>query len=212
MDYRHLHVRRRRRGCAPDLLNVFTDDGEIFEVETDSDKGSKMPLAIVFGLIFGFLLQKGGVGKYAVIEGQLLFQDFTVVRVMLSAVLVGMIGIYFLHKNANTKLHIEPTQVGANIIGGLVFGAGFACAGYCPGTGAAALGQGDIFAGIFVAGMIVGSYIYAEASAFLNKTVKSWGDKGKITIPQVLHIKSGIVITACTLLFVGILLSLSKVQ
>jgi uncharacterized protein len=49
---------------------------------------------LTFGIAFGFLLQKGGATKYDVIVGQLLLTDFTVLKIMLSAVLVGMIGIY----------------------------------------------------------------------------------------------------------------------
>lgn len=69
-------------------------------------KAAKLAQAVLFGLIFGFLLQKGGVGKYHVLEGQLLLQDFTVLQVMITAVLVGMIGIYCLHKKAGTELQI----------------------------------------------------------------------------------------------------------
>ena len=53
-------------------------------------------LGLVFGIAFGFLLQKGGVGKYHVLIGVLLLRDFTVMKVMLSAILVGMVGIYAL--------------------------------------------------------------------------------------------------------------------
>ena len=79
--------------------------------------------------MFGFLLQKGGVAKYNVLEGQLLLRDFTVVKVMLTAILVGMVGIYFLQEKAGTKLHIKPTQLAANVLGGLIFGVGFSMAG-----------------------------------------------------------------------------------
>ncbi|HPJ48542.1 MAG TPA: hypothetical protein PK162_06635 [Synergistales bacterium] len=51
---------------------------------------------LAFGIAFGFLLQKGGVTKYDIIAGQLLLKDFTVVKVMLSAILTGMVGIYFM--------------------------------------------------------------------------------------------------------------------
>jgi len=100
----------------------------------------KVISALIFGLAFGFLLQKGGVGKYHILLGQLLLQDWTVVKIMMTAVVVGMVGIFALHHFAKVNLHIKPTKLGPNIIGGLVFGAGFALIGYCPGTGAAALG------------------------------------------------------------------------
>jgi uncharacterized membrane protein YedE/YeeE len=178
----------------------------------EPSKTARLVQAIFFGLMFGFLLQKGGVGKYHVLEGQLLLQDFTVVKVMMSAVLVGMIGVYLLHKKAGTRLHIVSTKVGANILGGLIFGAGFALSGYCPGTGAVAFGQGDVMSIFCLIGLVIGSYLYAEASEFLKKTVQTWGDKGKITLPSILHAKTGVVVATLSVIFAGNLLALSKVS
>jgi len=90
----------------------------------------KIISALIFGLAFGFLLQKGGVGKYHILIGQLLLQDWTVVKVMLTAVVVGMVGIFALHHFAKVNLHIKPTKLGANIIGGMLFGTGFALMSY----------------------------------------------------------------------------------
>ena len=81
---------------------------------------------IVFGFLFGFLLQKGGVGTYHILIGQLLFQDWTVVKIMLTAIVVGMIGIFTLHHFAKVNLHTKPTKLAPNIVGGLLFGVGFA--------------------------------------------------------------------------------------
>lgn len=148
-----------------------------------------MKKAIVFGLIFGFLLQKGGVAKYHVLIGQLTLEDFTVLKVMLSAIITAMIGLRVLRKRNQVKFHIKPFQPIANIGGGMIFGIGFALAGFCPGTGAAAFGQGDFETIFYIAGMIIGSYLYAESSDFLDEYVKSWKDKGKMTLPQFLRTK-----------------------
>ncbi len=147
--------------------------------------GSGLIGGILFGLVFGFLLQKGGVAKYNVLVGQLLLEDFTVLKVMMSAVAVGTIGVYAMLKAGLVRLHLKPTLIGAQSIGGVIFGAGFALAAYCPGTGAAAIGQGSWDALLVAAGLIVGSYLYALASGVLEKTVKKWGDKGKLTVPGV---------------------------
>lgn len=61
-----------------------------------SSKGGQLVLGFLAGVVFGFLLQKGGATKYDVIIGQLLLEDFTVVKIMLSAVVVGMIGVHLL--------------------------------------------------------------------------------------------------------------------
>ena len=146
---------------------------------------------ILFGFVFGFLLQKGGVGTYHILIGQLLLQDWTVVKIMATAVVVGMIGIFTLHHFAKVNLHIKPTKLGPNIIGGLLFGAGFGLIGYCPGTAAAALGQGSWDALFGMAGLVVGSWLYAEMSGVLKKTVETWGDLGKLTLWDALHVARG---------------------
>ena len=166
-------------------------------------KGKQLILGCIFGLVFGFLLQKGGVAKFHVLIGQLLLQDFTVVKVMLSAVVVGMLGIHLMHHLKLVELHIKPTRIASNIIGGLMFGAGFALSAYCPGTGAAALGQGNFDAIAMVVGMIVGSYIFAEASGWISRKIDPIGDKGKITLLDVLPInRAAVVIVSATLLVV----------
>jgi uncharacterized protein len=147
----------------------------------------KLGFALVFGLAFGFLLQKGGVGKFHILIGQLLLQDFTVAKVMLTAILVGMPGIFLLHRKAKVNLHIKPTRLAANVLGGLVFGAGFALLGYCPGTAAVALGQGNWDAVLGMLGLLLGSYLYAEFSAGIKGSVEKWGDKGKLLLPDLLH-------------------------
>jgi len=165
----------------------------------------KIISALIFGLAFGFLLQKGGVGKYHILLGQLLLQDWTVVKVMMTAIVVGMVGIFALHHFAKVNLHIKPTRIGAQSIGGLLFGAGFALLAYCPGTGAAALGQGswDVLFGM--AGLIAGSYLFAEMSGWLKKTVETWGEKGKLTLPDLLHIpRLPFAYAAAVLLAVGL--------
>ena len=143
---------------------------------------------LLFGLLFGFLLQKGGVAKYHILLGVLLLEDFTVVKVMLTAIIVGSIGVFSLYALGLVKLHVKPTRYAANIIGGLTFGVGFALIGYCPGTGAAALGQGNWDAIAGVAGLMLGSYLFAEASGWLDKTLLKVGDRGKLMLPEVVGV------------------------
>jgi uncharacterized protein len=146
-------------------------------------------LGLLFGIIFGFLLQKGGVAKYHILLGVLLLEDFTVVKVMLTAIIVGSIGVFGLHSLGLVQLHIKPTRYAANIFGGLLFGVGFAFIGYCPGTGAAALGQGNGDAIAGVAGLMIGSYLFAEMSAWLGKTIMKIGDRGELMLPEVVGVR-----------------------
>lgn len=164
----------------------------------------KLVAGMIFGFAFGFLLQKGGVGKFNILIGQLLLQDWTVAKIMLTAIIVGMIGIFALHHLAKVNLHIKPTRIGSNIVGGLLFGAGFALIGYCPGTAAAALGQGSWDALFGMAGLVAGSWIFAELSAHLKRTVEKWGDLGNVLLPDLLHMRRGSFVTG----FAGLLSAL----
>ena len=175
-----------------------------------AENGRRILGGILFGLAFGFLLQKGGVGKYHILMGQLLLQDFTVVKIMLTAIVVGMVGIFTLHRFAKVNLHIKPTQIGPNVIGGLIFGAGFALIGYCPGTVAAALGQGNYDALFAMLGLIIGSYVYAELSKRLKATVEKWGDKGKLLLPDALHVPRALFIPVFGLMLAGVLVALAR--
>ena len=142
--------------------------------------------------------------------GQLLLQDFTVVKVMLTAIVVGMIGIFTLHRSAKVNLHLKPTRLGPNIVGGLIFGAGFALIGYCPGTVAVALGQGN-YDGLFaMAGLVVGSYVYAEASHRLKGSIEQWGDKGKLMLPEALHVPRALFIPLFAVFLVAVLAGLAR--
>jgi uncharacterized protein len=149
----------------------------------------QLVLGGLFGVIFGFLLQKGGVAKYHVLIGALLLEDFTVMKVMLTAIIVGGAGIFGLHALGLVELRIKPTRYASNIIGGLLFGIGFGLLGYCPGTGAAALGQGnwDVIGGIV--GLMAGSYLFAEFSGTFDRTINRWGARGRLTLPELLGMK-----------------------
>jgi len=167
-----------------------TPPGSTGDGDEKNDSPKQLALGLFFGIIFGFLLQKGGVAKYDVLLGVLLLTDFTVMKIMLTAILVGMIGIFAMHALGLVKLHLKPTKYAANVIGGLVFGAGFALIGYCPGTGAAALGQGNLDAVAGIAGLLVGSYLFAELSGKLGKNVLARGDRGCIQLPDLIGVRT----------------------
>lgn len=155
---------------------------------------------LVTGILFGFFLQKGRVLRYDKQLGALRFQDFTIVKFMLSHIVVAMVGVYFLYDLGLVKLAIKPTILGAVVFGGLLFGVGWGFLGYCPGTSLGALGEGRWDAVWGIAGMLAGAGLYAEAFPWIKTTVWTWGDYGKITIPQVLGVNHWLVIAAFTIL------------
>ena len=176
-------------------------------VKENGESGSepRLPLlwGFVFGVVFGFLLQKGGVTKYDVIIGQLLLEDHTVLKIMLTAVLTGMIGIHLMKSLGWARLYPKPGSVGANVVGGLIFGVGFAVLGYCPGTIAGAVGNGyldALFGGIV--GIVAGAGIFAALYPKLRGGVLLKGDWGDATIPRLLKVNEwAVVVPAAVLIY-----------
>tara|TARA_R110002073_G_scaffold15425_6_gene60842 strand:+ start:1159 stop:1752 length:594 start_codon:yes stop_codon:yes gene_type:complete len=144
----------------------------------------KLALGLITGVVFGILLQKGRVAKYHVILGQFLFRDWTVVKIMGTAVVVGSIGIYALLPTEAVSLHIKPLAWAGILVGGACFGAGMSLFGYCPGTSVAACGEGRRDAMVGVVGMLFGAALFVGFYPQLSAFAKAWGEAGKITIPQ----------------------------
>lgn len=157
-----------------------------------SDSARQLVLGFLFGIAFGFLLQKGGVANYGVLMGQFLLTDFTVFKVILTAITVGMLGIFSLRALGLVELHVKPTRYAANIAGGLLFGVGLGVLGYCPGTGVAALGQGNYDALFGILGLLAGSYFFAETSAYLGSTIQKIGYRGDLMLPDLLGMRRAV--------------------
>jgi len=149
---------------------------------------------LITGILFGFLLQKAQVLRYDKQLGALRLLDMTIVKFMLSTVLVGMAGIYLLRDLRLVELSVKSSLLGGNIVGGLLFGIGWGLLAYCPATQAGALGEGRWDALWGIAGMVIGAALFAEAYPGLKNTVLTWGNLGKITLPQILGLNHWIII------------------
>lgn len=161
---------------------------------------------LTFGILFGFLLHKGGATKYDVIVSQLLLTDFTVVKIMLSAIVIGMIGIYFMKSLGWIQLSLKNGSVGMNVIGALIFGVGFAVLGYCPGTIAGAIGNGYLDAIVGgLAGILLGTWIFAIMYPKLKNGILVKGYFGDITIPRLLKVNDWVVVVPVVILLVLLL-------
>ncbi len=165
---------------------------------------------IITGIIFGFLLQRARVLRYDKQIGALRLQDMTIVKFMLSSVLVGMVCIYLLLDLGLVELSVKNLVLGQNIIGGLLFGLGWGLLGYCPGTSMGALGEGRLDALWGILGMLVGAGLHAKAYPVLKGGPFSWGNFGALTLPEWFGIGHWPVIAVIIILSLGLFLFFEK--
>lgn len=149
------------------------------------ESSGKRLLGMATGLAFGALLQRGRVSRYDVILGQLLLRDGRVLKTMATAIAVGAVGIHSLAREDITSKAVKPMKVGGVTLGALIFGAGLAVAGYCPGTSVAALGEGRRDALATVLGMLAGAGAFVALYPRLGRMIEAGGDLGKATLPSI---------------------------
>lgn len=167
---------------------------------------------LITGILFGVLLQRAEVLRFDRQVGALRLKDMTIFKFMLSAIVVGAVGIYLLKDLEIIELNLKGTSIGAQVSGGALFGIGWGILGYCPGTAGGALGEGRTDAGWGILGMLLGAAIHAWAYPFLNKSIQPIGNYGKITLPQVLGVNHWFVILAFAAIVAGLFLIFEKKQ
>ena len=125
--------------------------------------------------------------------GQFHLTDLTVFKVMFSAIVTAMLGLFWLARFGIvdlSRVYVPETFVLPQIVGGLVFGAGMALAGLCPGTScvAAATGRGDglVVAGGFFAGVLVTALALPTMARFYGS-----GARGSLTLDAALDVETG---------------------
>jgi uncharacterized membrane protein YedE/YeeE len=141
-------------------------------------------LAIPMGILFGILLHRGGVARYDVIVNQFRFRDFTVLKVMFTAILVGGVGVLWLKGHGYAQYHIKPANMLGVVLGAVLFGIGMVLYGYCPGTGVAALATGSLHALVGFAGMLVGGVLYALSFTWVEAHIQKVAALGKVRLPE----------------------------
>ena len=153
-------------------------------------------LAVIIGFFFGFFLERGGLGNPHKLTGVFYLTDFTVPKVMFTAIVTAGIGLYLmsdLKLLELSRIWIVPTFFWPQIIGGSLFGVGFVLSGYCPGTAVAGLGSGRIDALITLIGVASGSMVFAVFYPILEKFYNS-SAMGGVTLPKLMHLNHWLVL------------------
>jgi hypothetical protein len=118
-------------------------------------------LILIFGFLFGSIIQTAKLNKYNTISGMARLEDFTVAKAIAVAVGLGAILLSIEVGLGFATWHVKPILLVGIIFGGLIFGAGMAILGYCPGTLPISLGEGSIDALIGIVGAIVAGIVYS---------------------------------------------------
>jgi hypothetical protein len=173
-----------------------------FDIISES-QGLIAALGLGFG--FGWFLERAGFGSGCRLCGQFYLYDMTVLKVMFTAIITAAVGLWVCSAIGWLDLslvYLTPTSIGAQLLGGLLLGAGFIIGGYCPGTSvtAAATGAGD--GAVFMLGFGSGLAIYAVAFPGLE-TWANAGSIGELTLPQAFGLPYGAVVAAVVVMALG---------
>ncbi len=171
---------------------------------------SSLVLAIVFGFAFGWLLHRGRLANYNTIVRQFLLKDFTVLKVMLTAIIVGGIGVFLLVQLGYAKFHIKQSDLLAITLGAGLFGIGMVLYGYCPGTAVAAIGAGSVHAIDGAYGMIHGGSLYALSFDGESQAILPVWAMGKVQLPQLLGVGAPVIFVALGLFVIAFFVILER--
>ena len=161
-------------------------------------------LALLIGVGFGFALERAGFSSSRRLAGVFYFTDMAVVKVMFSALITAMLGLSYLVSFGWIQLDqifLMPTLLGAQIVGGLLFGVGFAMGAWCPGTAVAGLAAGRVDALVFLIGTIGGSIVFNEFFPVMGRLYTA-GDRGVQMAYDALGVSRNIFILFFTLVAV----------
>lgn len=134
-------------------------------------------IGLATGLVFGLALEKSRVFEPGIIVGQMQLRNFLMLKIFLAAVVTGLVVLAVMNGVFGVKLSLKPLLWKADIIGGLILGAGIVIAGACPGTSLAQLGAGYRDAIFVVLGGIAGALFYGYNDAAITSFFAEKGDK-----------------------------------
>lgn len=162
-------------------------------------------IAVLIGVGFGFFLERAGFGNGRKLAAQFYGYDLTVFKVMFSAIVTAMLGLFYLSWIGYVDLslvYVSPTYLLPQILGGLLLGVGFAIGGYCPGTScvSAATGRYDGF--VYLIGIIFGIFVFGEMFSVME-SLYSATPMGSITLPQLFGVSYGFIVMLVVFMAVG---------
>jgi len=152
--------------------------------------------ALPIGIAFGWCLERSGLGNARKLMGQFQLTDLAVFKVMFSAIVTAMLGLFWLSWLGVIDLgrvYLPETFLLPQLAGGVIFGAGMALAGLCPGTSCVAAATGRIdgaaVVGGFFAGVLGTGLVLPAIQRFYVST-----PRGGYTLAALLGAPAGVVV------------------
>jgi uncharacterized membrane protein YedE/YeeE len=156
-------------------------------------EGVSLAIALIIGIAFGWALESSGMGSARKLAGQFYLRDLTVFKVLFTAILTAMLGVFWfgwIGVLDVSRVYVPETWIVPQLVGGIVFGVGFAMAGLCPGTSCVSAATGRIDGVATVGGMFAGILgigpLFPKLQSFYEST-----PRGAFTLPQVLGVSYG---------------------
>ena len=175
---------------------------------------TEMLLSVLIGMGFGFVLERAGFGRSDNLAAIFYGRDFRVLRVMFTAIVTAMLGLFFLDLFRILPLSsigLLDTYLWAQLAGGLLFGAGFIIGGWCPGTSIVGLVSGKIDAALFIFGLVIGSTMFTLGYESLAP-LQNAGPRGRLLLHDVFGVSSGVMVFAVTLFAVGAFWAVGRIE
>ena len=160
---------------------------------------------LLTGIVFGFLIQKAQLSHFKTVVGQFLLKDFTMIKVMLTAIFVGSIGIYAAHTfGLPAVVYVGTARTLGIALGATLMGIGIAILGYYPAACVAAAGQGSKDAYWGLLGMVIGAGFFAQIFPGVKKYIFPVGVIKTKTLPDLLSVSPWLLILLLGILTLSI--------
>jgi len=162
-------------------------------------------IAFVIGIGFGFFLERAGFGSGRKLAAQFYLTDLTVFKVMFTAIVTAMVGLFWLGVLGVVDLslvYVSPTYLAPQIVGGLILGIVFVIGGYCPGTSCVAASTGRYDGMVYLLGIVAGIFVFGEAFPLVRDFYYAT-PLGQVTLPQLFGLSYGMVVFLVVMMALG---------
>ncbi|MFA6167621.1 MAG: YeeE/YedE thiosulfate transporter family protein [Gemmatimonadaceae bacterium] len=170
--------------------------------------------ALIVGVAMGALIQRVRASSPAMIAANLRLENLSIIKFMATTIAIGAIIAYVLASVLGPgvmNFDVKPTYVIGVLVGGLVFGVGFALSGYCPGTCVVGAGEGRKDALFALLGGVVGAFFFTILFSSVIAPMNKLMDYGKLTLDQMLGLPAVGTAIGLGVIFLGIVYMLPTV-